>query len=112
MKTDLRFAIRSLLRTPGFTAIALLTLALGIGMNTAMFSMLNGFLIRPLSFPHSDQLFRLDRKTPQQPLGDHSAQNVADLVPASANIAELALFRFWAFTLSENNQPADTPIAI
>ena len=112
MISDLRFAVRSLFRTPGFTVIALLTLALGIGMNTAMFSMLNGFLIRPLAFPQADQLFRLDRKTPQQPFDQHSAQNVADLLPASTEVADLAVYRFSGFTLTETNRPADAPTGL
>src|SRR5690606_7846105 len=102
-------ALRSLLRTPGFTAIAILTLALGIGMNTAMFSMLNAFLLRPLSYPNADQLFRLYRATSQEPLGDHAPANFIDLAHSSSAVAELAAYRYWGFVLSENNQPADAP---
>ncbi len=107
----MKHALRSLLRTPGFTAVAIVTLALGIGMNTAMFSMLNTFLLRPLSYPAADQLFRLYRATPQDPLGDHAPANFNDLARAGADTAELAAFRYWGFVLSENNQPADAPFA-
>ena len=53
---DVRFASRLLLKSPGFTAVALLTLALGVGANTTVFCMINGLLLRPLAVPHSDRL--------------------------------------------------------
>ncbi len=109
MLSDLRLAFCSLLKSPGFTTLAVLTLALGLGLNTAMFSMLNGFLLRPLSLPEADRLFRLDRSSPQRPFGDHSAANLAQITEASRDIAELATFRFWGFTLTQPGQPADTP---
>lgn len=59
MMHDFKFAVRSLLGAPGFTIIAILTLALGIGANSAIFSVVEGALLRPLPFPHPEQLVRV-----------------------------------------------------
>src|SRR5207248_1931821 len=78
LRHDLRYAVRGLLNTPGFTATAVLTLALGIGANTAMFTVANTLLLRPPPFDHADQLYWIYDVNEQQHL------TVDDQVPPSS----------------------------
>jgi predicted permease len=65
---DLRFGLRQIMKRPGFAAAAILTLALGIGANTAVFSILNGYLLKPLPYPHAAQLVQVSVKLPKSTL--------------------------------------------
>src|SRR5689334_5984787 len=64
---NLKYSVRSLAKTPGFTATVVLTLALGIGANSAVFSAIYAILLRPLPFPNGDQLVRLAQTQPKAP---------------------------------------------
>jgi putative ABC transport system permease protein len=65
--SDARYGLRGLRRNPGFTAVAILTLAVGIGANASIFTMINGLIIRPLPYPEAERLMQIDRQTKDGP---------------------------------------------
>ena len=96
---DLRFAVRSFSKSPGFTAAVLTTLALGIGASTAIFSMLNGILLRPLPFPEPDRLLFINELNPRGNMMSVSWPNYQDW-RARVHTMDLAISRTNAFTLT------------
>lgn len=104
---NLRLALRQLTRAPGFTLLAVLTLGLGIGANTAMFSVLNGIMFKPLPFADTAQLDRIYRATPQNPDGNISPADFLELQRAKDGYGDVAAYSVGDATLSEPGQPAE-----
>src|SRR4051794_27408884 len=112
MFSSLHFAARSLLRSPGFAFLAIITLGLGIGANTAMFSIVNTVLLKPLPYPKSEQLQRLDRVTPQNSQGRVSAADYLDLRREMPVYGDIGAYALGDTSLSEPGQPAEVVRAL
>ena len=89
---DLRFAIKSLRRSPGFTLIAIITLGLGIGANASMFSLLNAYMLRPAPYADRDRLDRIYRATAQNSRGGISPADYLDLKSEMNGYGEIAAY--------------------
>src|SRR5438045_6209781 len=106
---DLRYALRMLAKQPAFTAIAVLTLALGIGANSAIFSVVNAVLLRPLPYPNSSKLILLrERLTGPNGFesGSVSYMNYLDWRAAQRSFVDLALSRAEGVNLSSSDTSA------
>jgi predicted permease len=97
---DLRYGLRMLVKSPGFTVVAIATLALGIGANTALFSVINGVLLSPLPFPQPDQLVTLHENKPNFEGGSVSYPNFRDWQKENRTFSSLALARGYGFSLT------------
>jgi putative ABC transport system permease protein len=101
---DVRYAFRLLAKSPGFTAIAILTLALGIGANTAIFSVVNGVLLRPLPFRDPSQLVLIAEKS-SFPVISTSYENYLDWRDQSHSFESMEATRSGAITLTDAGDP-------
>ena len=104
MFSDFKFAARQLIKSPGFTGIAVLTLALGIGLNTSMFSLMNLLVLQPLPYPGKDHLVRIYRTTPQSQTAEHAAPDFTDLRAAAKDFVDIAAFRMWGYVLTQGDR--------
>ena len=101
--SDFRYALRTLRRMPAFTTVATITLALGIGATTAMFTLVNSILLRPLPYPNADRLVRLIQSYPEKGLDTWgiSQQNIALYRDRATDFEAFAAYRGGSVTDSQ-----------
>jgi predicted permease len=102
---DLRFGVRTLAKAPGVTSIAVVALALGIGANTAMFSIVRAVLLKPLPYADPGRLVQLSTSTPQFRDASVSYPNFLDWQQQSRSFESMAAYRFHNFNLTGNATP-------
>ena len=110
LKQDIRYGFRQLVKTPGFAVVAVITLALGIGANTAIFSVINGVLLRPLPFAHAQRLVRIWHKPPEKSFPGIktfavSAANYLDWQKQNHVFQQMAIYSYHGFTLTGGDKP-------
>ncbi|MBI5383195.1 MAG: ABC transporter permease [Verrucomicrobia bacterium] len=111
---DIRYGLRTLWKNPGFTAVAVLTLALGIGANTAIFSVINGVLLRPLPYPEPDRLVTLWERNPQRGIEQErvSGPNYLDWCAQNSVFSSLSVSPGWEGSETFNLVLGDTTTKI
>jgi predicted permease len=97
---DLRFGFRMMAKSPGFAVVAILTLALGIGANTALFSVVNGVLFNPLPYPQPEQLVTLHESKPNFEAGSISFPNFRDWRKENTTFSMMGISRGYSFSLT------------
>jgi predicted permease len=106
---DLGYALRQLGKNRGFTAVAIVTLALGIGANTAIFSVVRGVLLNPLPFPRADRIVSMFQDKPNFPKGSISYPNFLDWQRDNASFEDMAAYREADGTITGTGQAEDVP---
>jgi putative ABC transport system permease protein len=108
---DLKFAFRQLLKSPGFTAVAVLTLALGIGANTAIFSVVSGILLKPLPYLESDHLVWLGESAPGFPSRSIAYPNYLDWRAQQSVSTHFGVYNFNSVNLTSHGEPVRLDVA-
>src|SRR5215471_15137058 len=106
---DLRYAVRSLLRQPTYTAVALLTLVLGIGTNTAIFSVIKAVLLNPLPYENPDRLVVLTEQNPDGNPDLVAPLTYVDWRDQTRTMSGMAAFRQLRFAFAGAGEPLDVP---
>src|SRR6476661_1398839 len=105
LSQDLRYGIRMLAKSPAFSFIAILTLALGIGANTAIFSVVNGVLLNPLPYHDPQQLVSMFQEIPNFKNGSISYPNFIDWRKMNSTFSSMAAYRGAGFNLAGSGEP-------
>ena len=109
---DVRFALRSLRKSPAFTAVAVLTIALGLGANTAIFSFLDGVLLKPLAYPEPERLVQLWEKPPGGTRNGISALNFQDWQARATSFTAMAAQTGKTVTISDRGEPRQLRLSV
>ncbi len=109
---DFKYALRTLVKNPGFTLIALFTLAVGIGASTAIFSVVDAVLLRPLPYPNPQQIVRVWEQAPDGHRMNLSDPNFDDFLTQNNTFSSLAAYGFGQTSISGGSEPARVDIAV
>src|ERR1043165_8279487 len=109
---DVRYSLRLLLKDKGFAVVAVLTIALGIGVNTAMFSVLNTFLFRSLPYPDSARLVRIFRTSPHSQSWPHSNGNFFDQHDQNTVFEKMAAYTYSSRNRTEQEQTPERVVGL
>src|ERR1044071_3551337 len=112
LSQDVRYSLRMLLKHKGFTVVSALTLALGIGINTAMFSVLNTFVFGSLPYPQPERLVRIWRTSLYSQSWPHSAADFFDQHDQNTVFERIAAYQFVSRNLTEQGQTAERLLSL
>ena len=112
LRQDVKYAIRTLIKSPGFTVVAVLMLTLGIGASTAIFSVLDAVLLRALPYPNPEKIVRVWEQAPNGHRMDMADPNFDDFVAQNHAFASLAAYGFGLTSVSGGSEPVRVSIAV